>query len=113
MLPGSDAVKAVYLDPQTGILAGAVSAARANPDAAPEPKLIMECGTIETDTILAVAKAAQETSASDLSGTLTFVDAPVSGGPMFVSFLPFLCPYPFPSPLTPSHASPPTLPYLT
>lgn len=82
MLPGSDAVKAVYLDPETGILSGAVSAARAQAGSAPEPKLIMECGTIERDTVLAVAKATQETNASELAGTLTFVDAPVSGGPM-------------------------------
>ncbi|KAI0535160.1 hypothetical protein GGR58DRAFT_515584 [Xylaria digitata] len=79
MLPGSDAVKSVYLDPKTGILAGAVAAAKLD---APSPKLIIECGTIETDTILAVAKATQEVSASKLDGTLTFVDAPVSGGPM-------------------------------
>lgn len=69
MLPDSKVVKAVYLDPETGILAGAKSAPES------KEKLIMECGTIENDTILAVAKAAQEAS-------LTFVDAPVSGGPM-------------------------------
>lgn len=79
MLPGSDAVKSVYLDPVTGILAGAVAAAETG---LPSPKLIMECGTIETDTINAVAKATQEVSASRLDSTLTFVDSPVSGGPM-------------------------------
>lgn len=76
MLPNSEAVKAVYLDPKTGILAGAKSAP------AQGEKLIMECGTIETDTILAVAKAAEEASATT---PLTFVDAPVSGGPMGAS----------------------------
>ncbi|KAI1504556.1 NAD binding domain of 6-phosphogluconate dehydrogenase-domain-containing protein [Biscogniauxia marginata] len=81
MLPGSGAVSSVYLDPQTGVLAGAVAAAAESPSS-PEHKLIMECGTIETDTILSVARASQETSASKLSDTLTFVDAPVSGGPM-------------------------------
>lgn len=80
MLPGSDAVKSVYLDPKTGVLAGAVAAAAAS--GPPSPKLIMECGTIETDTILEVARATQEISSSKLNGTLTFVDAPVSGGPM-------------------------------
>lgn len=40
----------------------------------------MECGTIETETINTVAKAAQE--ASSASTPVTFVDAPVSGGPM-------------------------------
>lgn len=79
MLPGTAAVKAVYLDPQTGILAGAVAAASS---ANPEPKLVMECGTIESDTILSVASACAETSAGSLNKTLTFVDAPVSGGPM-------------------------------
>jgi 3-hydroxyisobutyrate dehydrogenase len=81
MLPGSDAVKAVYLDPHTGVLAGVVASAKEN-QSPPEQKLIIECGTIETDTILAVAKATAETSSSALSDTLTFVDAPVSGGPM-------------------------------
>jgi 3-hydroxyisobutyrate dehydrogenase-like beta-hydroxyacid dehydrogenase len=74
MLPVSAAVKAVYLDEKTGILAGA--------EAAPQTgshKIIMECGTIETSTILEVAKA---TEASKASKNLTFVDAPVSGGPM-------------------------------
>jgi 3-hydroxyisobutyrate dehydrogenase len=77
MLPGSEAVKTVYLNPQTGVLAGVVAAAQEAPSQ-PQHKLIMECGTIETDTILAVAKAARETDATNL----TFVDAPVSGGPM-------------------------------
>lgn len=72
MLPDSNVVRAVYLDPETGILAGATSSA-----AAPGDKLLMECGTIETDTILSVAKAAREAG-----GGVTFLDAPVSGGPM-------------------------------
>ncbi|KAJ4298913.1 hypothetical protein N0V90_004156 [Kalmusia sp. IMI 367209] len=42
-------------------------------------KVIMECGTIETSTILEVAKRAKESSVKE---KLTFVDAPVSGGPM-------------------------------
>lgn len=77
MLPGSEAVKAVYMDPTTGILAGVAAAAK---DASSgQHKLIMECGTIETDTILSVAKATQVTADA---ASLTFVDAPVSGGPM-------------------------------
>src|SRR3569833_3350816 len=73
MLPGSDAVKAVYLDPQTGVLAGAVAAAEAvdTNSTAPQQKLIMESGTIETDTILSVAKAAQETSTAKQSDSHT------------------------------------------
>lgn len=78
MLPGSEVVKSVYLDPETGILAGAEAAAK---DGNAEHKLIMECGTIETDTILSVAKATQSTPLS-AADKLTFVDAPVSGGPM-------------------------------
>ncbi|GJN75833.1 hypothetical protein Purlil1_1337 [Purpureocillium lilacinum] len=79
MLPSPAAVRSVYLDDKSGILAGA-SAASQNRDA--EPKLIMECGTIENATINAVAKASEALSANRLSDTLTFVDAPVSGGPM-------------------------------
>jgi 3-hydroxyisobutyrate dehydrogenase len=75
MLPGSNAVKAVYLDPSTGIIAGAETAPRDQP----QTKILMECGTIETATILEVAKA---TEASNASSSLAFVDAPVSGGPM-------------------------------
>ena len=79
MLPGSPAVKAVYLDPETGVLAGVKKAA----ESSKENKLIMECGTIETSTILEVNEATKNCDA-ELSGgpTVTFVDAPVSGGPM-------------------------------
>jgi 3-hydroxyisobutyrate dehydrogenase len=73
MLPDSNAVRKVYLDKETGILAGAEKVQDEN------GKLIMECGTIETATILEVAKAVEDSSASKI---LTFVDAPVSGGPM-------------------------------
>lgn len=76
MLPDSEVVKAVYLDPQTGILAGAASA-----PAQGGQKLLMECGTIETETILSVSQAAEE-AASTTSTPLAFIDAPVSGGPM-------------------------------
>ncbi|KAK4185878.1 putative 3-hydroxyisobutyrate dehydrogenase protein [Podospora australis] len=75
MLPGSAAVKSVYLDPKTGVLAGAIASSSSQE----ENKLIMECGTIESDTILSVASAVSSSSVSD---KVTFVDAPVSGGPM-------------------------------
>jgi len=80
MLPNSPAVKAVYLDPQTGIIAGVEAATKA----IPEKKIIMECGTIETATILDVAKAVVTSSQTKSSGgsSISFVDAPVSGGPM-------------------------------
>lgn len=73
MLPGSKAVRAVYLDPVTGILAGMAASGQDGGN-----KLLVECGTIETDTILSVAEAAKATDPVNL----TFVDAPVSGGPM-------------------------------
>lgn len=79
MLPTGKVVESVYLDARNGILAGAVAAAEGG---TPQAKLIMECGTIETATIDAVAKATEEASSTRLSNTLTFVDAPVSGGPM-------------------------------
>jgi 3-hydroxyisobutyrate dehydrogenase len=72
MLPGSDAVKTVYLDAQTGVIAGALAASTRG-----EPKLLMECGTIEADAIDEVARGAQQHP-----DALVFVDAPVSGGPM-------------------------------
>ncbi|KAF2027320.1 3-hydroxyisobutyrate dehydrogenase-like protein [Setomelanomma holmii] len=78
MLPDSNAVKKVYLDSTSGILAGAESSLKYD-DGKPADKLIMECGTIETSTILEVAKVTSESAASS---HLTFVDAPVSGGPM-------------------------------
>ena len=79
MLPTSPAVKAVYLDPNTGILAGVKKAA----ETSKINKIIMECGTIETATILSVNEATNQTASALPSGsTVTFVDAPVSGGPM-------------------------------
>jgi len=79
MLPTSRAVESVYLDPKTGVLAGAIASLQAHP----RTKIIMECGTIETSTILSVAKAtAEAASALPSKASLTFVDGPVSGGPM-------------------------------
>ena len=77
MLPNSPAVKAVYLDPETGIIAGVKAAPSAK-------KIIMECGTIETDTILSVGSAvtAYSKGSSSIGSSISFVDAPVSGGPM-------------------------------
>lgn len=75
MLPGSAAVKNVYLDPQTGVIAGVEKAILDGS----ENKIIMECGTIEAATILVVAEHAKKSSVAD---KFAFVDAPVSGGPM-------------------------------
>lgn len=79
MLPDSTVVKMVYLDKDTGILAGAEDFFKETKQTQHHGKIIMECGTIETTTILQVAKAI---SSSGTSSFLTFVDAPVSGGPM-------------------------------
>lgn len=48
----------------------------------PVERLIVECGTIESATIIEVAKAAEEAQKTLPEGSiLDFVDAPVSGGP--------------------------------
>lgn len=79
MLPTASAVEKVYLDPTSGVLAGVLEASKSNP----QKKLIMECGTIETATILKVSKATQDEAAKLPTGAqLDFVDGPVSGGPM-------------------------------
>lgn len=78
MLPDGAAVKSVYLNETNGVLAGVRSAASKSP----VNKLIVECGTIESATILEVAKATEETAKELPEGSvLDFVDAPVSGGP--------------------------------
>jgi len=78
MLPNSDAVKAVYLADDNGILAGNRSL-RSEPQVT---KLIVECGTIESETMLEVAKATPTVAQALPDGSsLDFVDAPVSGGP--------------------------------
>lgn len=53
MLPTGEAVKDVYLDQATGVLAGVKEAATTTL----ARKLIVECGTIESATILKVGKA--------------------------------------------------------
>lgn len=68
MLPTSDSVKQVYLDPTSGIIAGLKNSQR--------EKILVECGTIETATILSVGSAINGPTTSH------FLDAPVSGGPM-------------------------------
>jgi 3-hydroxyisobutyrate/3-hydroxypropionate dehydrogenase len=79
MLPTSNAVNAVYLDDTTGVLAGVRRAASASQTT----KLIMECGTIETATILSVNEATSKTQSTLANNSkVNFVDAPVSGGPM-------------------------------
>ena len=79
MLPDGQAVKQVYLDKESGVLAG-VRFAAANDS--PIRKLIVECGTIENATIQEVGKAAAETESTlPVSSVLDFIDAPVSGGP--------------------------------
>lgn len=93
MLPNSPAVRTVYLDPNTGLVPTALSLTNST---FPRHKVLMECGTIETATILSVADAVSGSPSSPTSSSkehnhdefvrsepmLTFVDAPVSGGPM-------------------------------
>lgn len=92
MLPDSRAVRQVYMGDATSLLAGVSAAARSSSSTAGSTRqvLLMECGTIETDTILAAAEAVRTTN-EELSTAqaqnrakvnVTFVDAPVSGGPM-------------------------------
>ncbi|EXL47766.1 hypothetical protein FOCG_10292 [Fusarium oxysporum f. sp. radicis-lycopersici 26381] len=78
ILPTVTAVEAVYLDPNTGILAGAIAATTYS---SPTNKLLIECGTIETAIIKKLAEAVEEASLK-MSNTLSFVDAPVSSSPM-------------------------------
>lgn len=66
MLPTGDAVKEVYLDPSTGVLAGV----KASMKESPVRKLIVECGTIESATILEVGKAADKTLAELPMGSI-------------------------------------------
>ena len=63
-------MKAVYLDAKTGVFPGIEA------DTTKRQKLVIECGTINTSTIQEIASVA-----SNLPN-LTFVDAPISGGPM-------------------------------
>src|SRR5690349_12527400 len=67
-MPSSDAVKSVYLDPDTGVLAGAATSN--------QQKLLVECGTIPQSMIKEVAEASQKVKNVD------FIDAPISGGPI-------------------------------
>ncbi|PNS20506.1 hypothetical protein CAC42_5956 [Sphaceloma murrayae] len=81
MLPGSEAVEAVYLDANTGIVPSAIKSLSSS--ASPSNKIIVECGTIETSTIQKVASETFSAASSLPSPSLlTFADAPVSGGPM-------------------------------
>lgn len=66
MLPTGDAVKAVYLDSGTGVLAGVKAIAAQSP----VHKLIVECGTIESATILEVGSAADKALSELPSGSV-------------------------------------------
>lgn len=69
VLPSSEAMQSVYLDPEKGALAGA---AKAND----RRKLLIECGTIAQSMISEVYEASKKIDNVD------FVDAPISGGPI-------------------------------
>lgn len=70
MLPSAAAVRSVYLDTQNGIFAAAQPA-----NANIAKKLVIECGTIAQATIAEVHEESKKYN-------VTFIDAPVSGGPM-------------------------------
>lgn len=67
-MPSSDALKAVYLDPETGAFRGAKESG--------EPKLLVECGTVASASIMEVFEASKQLQ------NVEFVEAPISGGPM-------------------------------
>ena len=81
MLPTGDAVKEVYLDQSSGVLAGVRAAATGSFT----QKLIVECGTIESATILEVGKAAEATQSQLPSGSAfgTYPDIVMSNIPAF------------------------------
>lgn len=67
MVPEGSHVRAVYLDPETGILAASAAA----------PRILIDCSTIDRETSLAVHTAVKE---AKNAATTFFFDAPVSGG---------------------------------
>lgn len=64
MVPEGSHVRAVFLDPETGILA-----------ATPAPRVLMDCSTIDRETTLAVSEAVTQQHPQ-----ARFYDTPVSGG---------------------------------
>ncbi|KXT16174.1 hypothetical protein AC579_910 [Pseudocercospora musae] len=70
MLPSDSAVKSVYLDPESGLFAAAEAARTTG-----TRKLLVECGTVAQATISEVSQRSKDYN-------VTFIDAPVSGGPM-------------------------------
>ncbi|KAJ9638683.1 uncharacterized protein PV06_09809 [Exophiala oligosperma] len=73
VLPNDAACESVWLDPANGILAGVKQSNSKN------PKIAMECGTMSLEIINKIRDASS--SSSSRSG-LTFIDAPISGGPL-------------------------------
>ena len=71
MLPEGSHVKSVYLDRDTGIMAGLTYFSRHTRT----PKILIDCSTIDTATSLEVNSVI-----TDYSVTTKFYDAPVSGG---------------------------------
>ena len=66
MLPTGEVVKEVYLDQSNGVVAGAMAAATEKP----VRKLLIECGTIESATILEVGKAVDEAQSQLSTGSV-------------------------------------------
>jgi hypothetical protein len=80
VLPDGETVRSVYLDKETGCLAGIKGAVKSGHTV---QKILVECGTIECAAIEEVGKKVRTFESSMPKGcALNFVDAPVSGGPM-------------------------------
>ena len=69
-MPSEDAVRVVYLDPKSGVIA------KLGSDDQKRQKLMIECGTVSSACITEVAEAFSSMS------HVNFLDAPISGGPM-------------------------------
>lgn len=66
MLPNREAVKEAFLDHSKGVIAGVKDAAAEKPVS----KLLVECGTIESATILEVGKAVDGASSELPTGSI-------------------------------------------
>lgn len=109
IVPEGAHVRAVFLDPVTGLLAGAQSAqsTSSSSDSQATRKTYVDCSTIDPATSRAIAAAV----ASSTTGRPYFFDAPVSGGTKGAErgTLTFMCGVaPAPPPSSSSSSSSPT-----
>lgn len=76
IVPEGAHVRAVFLDPVTGLLAGGAQSTQSTASSTPTRKTYVDCSTIDPATSRAIAAAV----ASITTGRPYFFDAPVSGG---------------------------------